>query len=126
MGERSVPNRPNYYYYQLLTRELVFYCAERKRNWRGELTEAITIEYLVPQEILKSQITGGSSEPPVSTERQVASSGIWIVDNSQRLIFVVQVIVTIGLTILMLSSQFSSGSLGEKTQQPPSEYESVP
>lgn len=126
VGERLVPDRPNYYHYQLPTREVVIYCAERKRNWRGELTEAITIEYLVPQEILESRITGGSAELPASN-RQLVSSVIRMLDNTQRLIFVVEFLAAIAIASFMFWSQFSTaGSLGEKIQQPPSESGAVP
>ncbi|WP_075902692.1 hypothetical protein [Moorena bouillonii] len=112
---------------------MIIYCVEHKKNWLFESTE-ITVEVLIPQKIL-AQIVNHHPDParlPKNLLHQLLSSSISIADNSQRLIFAVQLgaklvpfILTIGATILMLLPQFTSSSLEEKIQPPPSKSGAV-
>ncbi|NEO73786.1 hypothetical protein [Moorena sp. SIO3H5] len=134
IGERPVNfHRPNCYHFQLSTGDWIIYCIEHKRNLLFESTE-ITIEVLIPQKILAQIVVNHHPYPPKLKHflGQLFNYSTSIADNSQRLIFAVQLvgklvafILTIGATILMLLPQFTSGSPEEKIQPPTSESGAV-
>ncbi|EGJ35604.1 hypothetical protein LYNGBM3L_02290 [Moorena producens 3L] len=140
VGERPVPNfhRPNCYHFQLSTGDLIIYCVEHKRILWFELTE-ITVEVLFPKEKVDQIVTlalalmhSDPARPPQNLLQQFLSSSISIADNSQRLIFAVQLgtklvefILTIGIVMLMLLPQLTSSPLEEKIQPPTSESGAV-
>ncbi|NEP23279.1 MAG: hypothetical protein F6J94_26845 [Moorea sp. SIO1F2] len=132
IGERPVDfHRPNCYHFQLSTGDWIIYCVEHKRILWFELTE-ITVEVLYPKENVDQIVTlalalmhSDPARPPQNLLGQLVNSSISIADNSQRLIFAVQFLLTIGTAILMLLPQFTSSSLEEKIQPPTSESGAV-
>ncbi|NEQ84953.1 MAG: hypothetical protein F6K26_33890 [Moorea sp. SIO2I5] len=89
---------------------------------------------MIPQKILAQIVANHHSDPAKQKHfmRQLFNYIISIADNSQRLIFGVQLgeifvrnIPSIIITLLMLLPQFISGSLEEKIQPPTSESGAV-
>jgi len=130
-GENFAPNRPERHPHKLPTGDWIIYSVNHKRIWRFEFTE-ITVERLIPQNIV-ALIHSEPARQQKNFLRQLAGFCISIADNSQRLIFAVQLgakfvpfLLAIGAATLMLLPQFTSSSLGEKTQPPLSESEAMP
>lgn len=130
-GENLAPNRPERHPHKLPTGDWIIYSVNHKRIWRLEFTE-ITVERLIPQNIV-ALIHPYPDRRLKNFLQQLPGFCISIADNSQRLIFAVQlgaklvpILLAIGATTLMLLPQFTYGLLGEKNQQLPLKSEPIP
>lgn len=114
--ERKIPStRDGWYQCQLSTGELVAYCAKQNKNWKGELEETITIEYLLPHETIENNYCGRNTI--IKNVQEVAKNANSIIDNAQRMIFVVQFIVALSLAGFMLWPQLNQSQPVEPLQR---------
>lgn len=106
-GEREIPNRVNSYSCPLPTGELVVYSVKRERTWYGELQETITIECLIPQEMLDGCL---KNQAAAILFREIVRKSNEILNQAQNLIFSIEFlggIFALLITLFMLWSQSS-------------------